>query len=104
MTSVDGIGVNHRPNSWTRRLVASPETGRTSPEPGRLAPVNCRNWKLKERSGDGRKKRMVKEFDLVAAQVKHWLERAEAEGMLVRREYPKGKKGKVVMCEKGPNA
>ena len=65
----------------------------------RPAPANSN-----ERSGDGRKKRMVKEFDLVAAQVKHWLERAEAEGMLVRREYPKGKKGKVVMCEKGPNA
>lgn len=50
------------------------------------------------------KKRMTKEFDLVAAQVKHWLEKLETEGAIVRKEYPKGKKGKVVMCERGANS
>ena len=50
------------------------------------------------------KKRMTKEFDLVAAQIKHWLEKLEAEGAIVRKEYPKGKKGKVVMCERGANS
>ena len=50
------------------------------------------------------KKRLAKDFDLVTAQIKHWLEKLEVEGVLVRKEYPKGKKGKVVMCEKGPNA
>ena len=47
------------------------------------------------------KKRLAKDFDLVTAQIKHWLEKLEAEGVLVRKEYPKGKKGKVVMCERG---
>ena len=47
------------------------------------------------------KKRMAKDFDLVTVQIKHWLEKLEVEGVLVRKEYPKGKKGKVVMCERG---
>lgn len=46
------------------------------------------------------KKRLAKDFDLVTVQIKHWLEKMEAEGVLVRKEYPKGKKGKVVMCER----
>lgn len=46
------------------------------------------------------KKRMAKESDLVTAQIKHWLEKLEAEGVIVRKEYPKGKKGKIVMFER----
>lgn len=44
------------------------------------------------------KKRLGSELDLVAAQVKRWLEKAEAAGVVVRKEYPKGKK-KCVMLE-----
>ena len=47
------------------------------------------------------KKRMAKDLDLVPAQIKQWLEKLEYEGILRRTEYPKGKKGKVVMCERG---
>ena len=44
------------------------------------------------------KKRLGNKMDLVAAQVKHWLEKAEKEGIVMRNEYPNGKK-KCVMLE-----
>ena len=47
------------------------------------------------------KKRMSKDLDLVPAQIKQWLEKLERDGTVARKEYPKGKKGKVVMCERG---
>lgn len=47
------------------------------------------------------RKRMAKDFDLVPAQIRQWLDKLEQEGAVRRTEYPKGKKGKVVMCERG---
>lgn len=44
------------------------------------------------------KKRLGNKMDFVAAQVKHWLEKAEKEGVVMRNEYPNGKK-KCVMLE-----
>lgn len=46
------------------------------------------------------KKRLGNKLDLVTAQVKHWLEKAEKDGIVVRKEYPKGKKT-CVMLELG---
>ena len=46
------------------------------------------------------KKRLGNKLDLVPAQVKHWLEKAEKDGVAVRKEYPKGKKT-CVMLELG---
>ena len=46
------------------------------------------------------KKRLGNKLDLVSAQVKHWLEKAEKDGVVVRKEYPKGKKT-CVMLELG---
>lgn len=43
------------------------------------------------------KKRLAKKFDLVAAQVKHWLEKAIAEGAAIRKEYASGKKKSVML-------
>lgn len=44
------------------------------------------------------KKRLGNKLDLVTAQVKHWLEKAESDGVVVRKEFPSGKK-KCVMLE-----
>ena len=44
------------------------------------------------------KKRLGSKLDLIAAQVKHWLEEAEKTGVVVRKEYKNGKK-KCVMLE-----
>ena len=46
------------------------------------------------------RKRLGNKLDLVPAQVKHWLEKAEKDGVVVRKEYPKGKKT-CVMLELG---
>lgn len=46
------------------------------------------------------KKRLGNKLDLVTAQVKHWLEKAEKDGIVVRKEYPKGEKT-CVMLELG---
>ena len=46
------------------------------------------------------KKRIGAKLDLVAAQVKHWLEEALQEGVIVRKEYQNGKKitGWLIDC------
>ena len=43
------------------------------------------------------KKRLAKRLDLVPAQVKHWIARAEAEGVMVRHESPQGKRMKITL-------
>lgn len=43
------------------------------------------------------KKRLGSKLDLVSQQVKHWLERAETDGVVVKKEYPTGKKTCVML-------
>lgn len=50
------------------------------------------------------RRRLANGFDLVTPQIKQWLDELEEEGVLVRKEYPKGKKGKIVMFERGASS
>ena len=43
------------------------------------------------------KQRLARRLDLVNAQIKHWLDKAQTEGIVLRKEYPKGKKSVVML-------
>lgn len=69
-----------------------------------MAPYDLFLVQVKEILASARKEtevsnRLKKKLDLVSAQVKYWLGRAEKDGVVARKEYPSGKKKPTVMLE-----